>query len=150
MPYRPKLLFKVPVPDLVDEGEEPPIFWFGATDKSFPRVLMAVQALAHSGIDIENLDVNAVPPQLAGILCELVIEGVRRWEGVENEDGGPLDCTPEAVAELPTVDKIIIGGTYLVAWGELEEKKSALNSPPTSSTAPEPSTEACASPTNGP
>ena len=128
MPYKPMLSL-----GLEWEGAT---FVFGPADKAWSRLAAAGAQVGTAEIDSED-----VPAELIEPLCELFVEGVMEWEGVEGPDGNALACNVGTRKLIPSPDKIQISSAYLAKMQELEGKKTPSVEPPTSSEAPESSPE---------
>jgi hypothetical protein len=94
-------------------------FWFGATDRTLAPLLILFKAhLAETGQ--ETLDEGKLPAHMIAPACALFIEGLRRWEGVTDGEGRPLECTAATVGDFPTLQKIRVAAAYLNTWAELQ------------------------------
>jgi len=94
-------------------------FWFGATDRTLgPLIAWLRLRVARTGE--ETLDEKDLPPEIITHMAELFTEGVKRWEGVTDEDGKPLDCNPLTILGFPTLQKITVAAAYLNEWGRLQ------------------------------
>ena len=94
-------------------------FWFGAADQTLgPLVGLFKARLAETGE--ETLDETQLPPDMIAPLCALFMEGVRRWEGVIGEEGLELFCTPLAMRDFPTMQKLQVAAAYLNTWAALQ------------------------------
>ena len=129
MGYRPRIKVRVAVPAL-DESQ-PPVFVFGAADEAFLRIVAVQRFLREQGIDVTALAAGDLPVELTLPLCQMVRDGIRSWESVSNEDGKPLDCTPENVHELPTMDKLKIAIAVLAEVVDVEGNAPKSSEPPT-------------------
>ena len=123
MAYRPALE--------VDVQWEGATFRFGAADDAWSKLAAAGARRTVS----EACDADA-PPELIEPLCDLFVEGVVDWEGVEGADGNALACTRDSRRRIPSPDKIQIASVYLAKMQELEEKKGASGEQRTGSTGP--------------
>lgn len=117
MAYRPALTVKVEALGGV--------FWFGAADQAMARI---------AGLGMASFDTVAPPAEMIAPLCELAVEGIRDWEGVEDERGRAISCTPATVRELPPLDKVQIAAAYLELALGIAEKRGPAEGPPIDST----------------
>lgn len=121
MAYRPALTVKVEALGGV--------FYFGAADQAMARIAEIV-------MDIGSFDTGNVPAEMIEPLCALAVQGIKDWEGVEDERGRQVSCTEATKAAIPTMDKVQIATAYLLAMQTLEEKKGSADEQPTSSSEP--------------
>jgi hypothetical protein len=118
MAYRPILL--------VDVEALGATFRFGSADKAMSKVAAIIH---RDGLNADD------SPETFEALCELFVEGVKAWEGVEEEDGKPKPCTFEKREAIPTEDKFVISSAYMQKRNELEAGKLEPEAEPTASTA---------------
>lgn len=133
MAYRPELRIQVEVPVL---GDPAPVFWFGTADTEWTRFAGKMSEV--SGRGTEFATVEGVPVEVAGILCEFVVAALRDWRGVDDEQGKPRPFSRRWAQDLPTRDKLLIGGAYLQAMADLTGKQNGSAEQPMTSPDPEP------------
>ena len=103
-------------------------FVFKPVDELFLRFGKAAEEEGEDTLDTDN-----PPESMAGILCEMFLQGLVSWDGVEDKEGKPLECNEQNKAWFLTTDKLKIAGEYLAALEALEAKKEALAGQATSS-----------------
>jgi hypothetical protein len=112
-------------------------FWFGATDRTLAPLLVLFRAhREETGQD--RIDEGQLPPHLLAPACALFVEGVRRWEGVMDAEGRPLECTAASVGDFPTLQKIQVAAAYLNTWAALQGNGSGSGERGTTPTRPGP------------
>ena len=124
MGYKPQLILRIEVPAL--DPENPPVFVFGAADNAVTQITVTLGLLKNQGVDIEAMMKDPEQPmasQVMSLLPKAVVEGVRDWENIFDDDGNPVAFSPELLAEIPTHDKITIAQHYLSKLLGLGERK---------------------------
>lgn len=132
MAYKPHLRMRVAVPAL---GDPAPVFHFRPDDEAQVAFLAAAVS---AGIKPES---TTLAPEVILPLLRLVSATVCGWEGVLGADDEPMPFSPEALAMLPTEDRIQIGTAFLAREGELDARAGLSAGQPTNSTDPAPTTE---------
>lgn len=123
---------KVAVPAL---GDPAPVFHFRPDDEA---QIAFLSAAVSAGISAESM---TLAPEVILPLLRLVSATVCGWEGVLGEDGEPLPFSPEALALLPTEDRIQVGTAFLAREGEVDARAGLSAGRPMNSTDPAPTTE---------
>lgn len=77
-----------------------------------------------------------VPPALWEPLCDVFVEAVRDWRGVQDAAGNDIECTAQARRDFPTGHKIQVGLMAIGAFADAQEKKDGQVNSHTNSTPP--------------
>lgn len=85
--------------------------------------------------DCEDALRTRMPDDLGELLCDMFMEGVVDWFGVEGPEGGELACNSVTKRQIPYEAKVAIAGLYLQRLRAVEAGKGAPPKPRTSSTA---------------
>ena len=101
-------------------------FHMRATDRAVADLMTAAQKCGASIVDTDSIPVELVVP-----LADFFVAAVRGWDGVEAQDGAPLECTEENRRAIPTVDKAQVAALYLERTLVIAEKKAGPGAPPT-------------------
>lgn len=112
------------------------VWIFGDVDEPMRGLVREAARLQAAGFDLSDLSASAPPAELLDPLVDLFREGVVAWEGVLDEEGNVIECTPEARAAVPLQDKLIVALAYLQRDNELQEKKGDSGAPPMNGTPP--------------
>jgi hypothetical protein len=76
-----------------------------------------------------------MPDDLGEIMCDMFVEGVFAWEGVEGPEGERLACNAGTRRAIPYEDKVAATGLYLQALRAVELGKVPPLAPPITCTA---------------
>lgn len=112
-------------------------FWFlpcAGVEAEIAAFYKQHAAQAENGEVTYDLEADTVPPEIAALFEKLFVQACRRWIGVEDEDGKPLECTTATREAAPTEVKLRAVLTYfakLTEAGVTEAKGTSGDAPPT-------------------
>ena len=108
------------------------VWWWEQPSQTLARI-----AARAARLGTEGFDTDSPPEEIVELLPALFLEGVSDWEGVQDEEGHALRCTPGVKASIPADVQLQVASAYLLAVQELEQKKGPSGGPPTGSPLPE-------------